>query len=138
MATTTPSAKVKLDQITPFGIPGEPPVINGKYDLTGYLPHVFFTDRNSVVFGYIKGPWDLHDPAAKNITIYYARLCLNWSSKVGGAFGMAEVGPFDAAKNGDTTISAMAQAASIQNISAALLCTEQAALTWLNAPVVGR
>lgn len=90
------------------------------------------TDKRGVVFGTTT---NVH---ADPITLTNARMCLRWSSQIGGVFGLAEKGPHDASKSGETTISAVAASVTLNGITAVFAVTDAAILAWEAAPVAGR
>lgn len=96
------------------------------------FPAVVCTDKRGVVFGYIT------DANADPMVVQNARMCLRWSTKVGGVFGLAEKGPYDASKSGETTVSATVTSVTLRGITAVFSCDEIAEKAWLTAPIVGR
>lgn len=91
-----------------------------------------FTEYRGVVFG------STDDPMADPIKLSDARMCLRWSRQVGGVFGLAEKGPFDASKSGDTTVSAPVKSLSLSKITGVAELTDAAIQAWESAPVAGR
>jgi hypothetical protein len=90
------------------------------------------TEKRGVVFGTCE---NVH---ADPLTLTNARMCLRWSADIGGVFGLAEKGPFDASKSGNTTVSAAASAVTLTGITAVFAVTDAAILAWEAAPVAGR
>ncbi|HXJ94184.1 MAG TPA: hypothetical protein VMT20_15150 [Terriglobia bacterium] len=91
------------------------------------IPVLVCTDKRGVVFGYTS------DPQAKELTLTKARMCLYWSSDVGGVFGLAEKGPTENCK-----ISATAPSVTLAGITAVFSVDSTAETAWNNAPVQGR
>lgn len=96
------------------------------------FPAVICTAKRAVVFGYIT------DAHADPMEVKNARMCLRWSTKVGGVFGLAEKGPFDASKDGQTTVSATVSSLTLKEITAVFSCDADAVKAWVAAPVAGR
>ena len=96
------------------------------------FPVVVCTASRGVIFGYIT------DAHADPMEIEDARMCLRWSTKIGGVFGLAEKGPFDASKSGETTISATVKSLMLKGITAVFICEPEAVKAWIYAPVAGR
>ena len=90
------------------------------------------TDKRGVVFG------TTTDITADPITLTDARMCLRWSTAVGGVFGLSDKGPFDASKSGSTTISAVTPSVVLTGITAVFDLTDAAIKAWEAAPVAGR
>ena len=91
------------------------------------IPVVVCTDRRGVVFGYTS------NADARPITLDNARMCLYWSSDVGGVFGLAEVGPTK-----DCKISATAKSIVLEGVTCVMSVDDVAAKAWVEAPVQGR
>jgi hypothetical protein len=98
----------------------------------GPIAVVVCTAKRGVIFG------TTTNINGDTITLSNARMCLRWSEKIGGVFGLAERGPFDASKSGSTTISAAAPSIRLTEITAVMMVTDEAAEAWRKAPVVGR
>jgi hypothetical protein len=90
------------------------------------------TDKRAVVFG------TATDIDYSAMTLTNARMCLRWSSAIGGVFGLTDKGPFDASKAGPTTISAVTPSVTLTGITAVFDLTPEAIAAWEAAPVVGR
>lgn len=90
------------------------------------------TDKRAVVFGTTTAL------SHEAMTLCGARMCLRWSSKVGGVFGLSDKGPFDASKGGDTTVSATTPSVTLTGITAVFEVTEEAIRAWESAPIAGR
>lgn len=95
-------------------------------------PVLVCTEYRGVVFGYTD------DPMADPITLTKARMCLRWSNATGGVFGLAEKGPVDASKSGNTTISAQSETLTLRKITAVFEVSDAAVKAWTLAPVAGR
>lgn len=91
------------------------------------IPVVVCTDKRGVVFGYT------NKPNARPVVLTNARMCLYWSSAVGGVFGLADVGPDSQSK-----ISATAPSITLEGVTAVFGVTPQAAAAWTAARVQGR
>jgi len=91
------------------------------------IPVLVCTDKRGVVFGYT------NNPHGDKITLTSARMCLYWSSDVGGVFGLAEKGPTEGCK-----ISAPAPAVTLSGITAVFSVDDDAVKAWTKAPVQGR
>lgn len=91
------------------------------------MPVVVCTDKRGVVFGYTEN----HE--ARPIKLTDARMCLYWSSDVGGVFGLAEKGPTK-----DCKISATAPALTLEGVTAVFSVDDAAVKAWAKAPVQGR
>ena len=85
------------------------------------------TDKRGVVFGTVT------DVNARPIIMTNARMCLYWSSDVGGVFGLADIGP-----TSDCRISATAPEITLEGVTAVFAVTDAAAKAWADAPVQGR
>ena len=96
------------------------------------MPVVVCTDKRGVVFGYTP------DKSARPVTLTTARMCLRWSTKVGGVFGLGDKGPFDASKDGQTTVSAILPSLDLEGVTAVFTVTPEAEKAWLSAVVAGR
>ncbi|MBA4282626.1 hypothetical protein [Ralstonia sp.] len=91
------------------------------------IPVVVCTDKRGVVFGYTS------KPNARPIVLTNARMCLYWSAKVGGVFGLADIGPDAASK-----ISATAPSITLEGVTAVFGMTPAAVAAWNAARVQGR
>lgn len=91
------------------------------------IPVVVCTDKRGVVFGYTQ------DVSARPIALTAARMCLYWSSDVGGVFGLGEKGPTK-----DCKISAMIGSISIEGVTAIMSVDTGAEKAWVSAKVQGR
>ena len=91
------------------------------------LAVVVCTDKRGVVFGYTTN----HE--ARPVKLTSARMCLYWSSDVGGVFGLAEKGPTKGCK-----ISAVAPSLTLEGVTAVFEVDDAAAKAWAKAPVQGR
>jgi hypothetical protein len=85
------------------------------------------TDKRGVVYG------TTHNPNARPITLFNARMCLYWSADVGGVFGLAENGPTK-----DCKISAQVSEITLEGVTAVFSCDEAAQAAWAKAKVQGR
>ena len=85
------------------------------------------TDKRGVVFGYTL------DESARPIALTNARMCLYWSTDVGGVFGLAEIGPTTGCK-----ISAPVPGIALEGVTAVMSVDATAAKAWEKAPVQGR
>lgn len=95
-------------------------------------PVLVCTDKRGVFFGYTT------DPLADPLMLTDARMCIYWSTKIGGVQGLAEAGPFDATVSGNgSRIGAKANAI-LKGITAVFEVTEAAAGIWVDAPIYGR
>ena len=90
-------------------------------------PVVVWTDKRGVIFGYTT------DPHARPITLTNARMCLYWSTEVGGVFGLCDRGP-----TGDCNISATLPEADFEGVTGVASVTTSAEEAWISAPVQGR
>ena len=95
--------------------------------LSDPFPVIVCTDKRGVVFGYTT------DTSGDKITLTNARMCLYWSTDVGGVFGLAEKGPTK-----DCKISAVAPAITLAEITAVFSVDDAAVKAWVKAPVQGR
>jgi len=91
------------------------------------IPVVVCTDRRGVVFGYCQ------DTGARPIKLTGARMCLYWSSDVGGVFGLGEKGPTK-----DCKISAVLPEVSLEGVTAIFTVDPIAEKAWIAAKVQGR
>lgn len=91
------------------------------------IPVVVCTDKRGVVFGYCD------ETSARPITLTSARMCLYWSSDVGGVFGLGEKGP-----SKDCKISATLPQITLEGITAIFTVDPIAEQAWLAAKVQGR
>ena len=91
------------------------------------IPVVVCTHKRGVVFGYTD------DVAARPITLSKARMCLYWSSDVGGVFGLGEKGPTK-----DCKISAVLPSVTLEGVTAILTVDPAAEKAWHGAKVQGR
>ena len=96
------------------------------------IPVVVCTDKRGVVFGYTT------DVNADPMELTDARMCLRWSKEIGGVFGLAEKGPYNASASGNTTISATVTSLTLRGITAVFKCDIAAEKAWNAAPVAGR
>ena len=90
-------------------------------------PVVVCTDRRGVVFGYCT------DTSARPITLTQARMALDWSSDVGGVFGLGEKGPTK-----DCKISAVLPEITLEGVTAIFTVDSVAEVAWNAAKVQGR
>ena len=90
-------------------------------------PVVVCTDKRGVVFGYTQ------DHTARPIVLTNARMCLYWSTDVGGVFGLAEIGPTSGCK-----ISAVVPTITLEGVTAIMSVDEKAEKAWVSAKVQGR
>jgi len=93
----------------------------------GELPVVVCTDKRGVVFGYTK------NTNARPIELTHARMCLYWSSDVGGVFGLAETGPTK-----DCKISAVVPSIALEGVTAIMTVDDAAVKAWGKCSVQGR
>jgi hypothetical protein len=91
------------------------------------IPVVVCTDKRGVVFGYCS------DTAARPIKLTAARMCLYWSSDVGGVFGLGEKGPTT-----DCKISAALSELTLEGVTAIFTVDPAAEKAWIAAKVQGR
>jgi len=96
------------------------------------IPVIVCTDKRGVVFGYTS------NKSARPVTLTNARMCLRWSAKVGGVFGLGDKGPFDASKEGQTTVSAILPSLDLEGVTAVFSVTPEAEKAWVSAVVAGR
>jgi hypothetical protein len=85
------------------------------------------TDKRAVVFGYCS------NVQARPIKLTSARMCLYWSSDVGGVFGLGEKGPTKNCK-----ISATLSSLLLEGVTAVFTCDAAAEKAWLDAKIQGR
>lgn len=90
-------------------------------------PVIVCTDKRGVVFGYCG------DVDARPIVLTSARMCLYWDAKVGGVFGLGEVGP-----NANCKISATLENITLEGVTAVLSVSDIAEKAWSSAKVQGR
>lgn len=90
-------------------------------------PVLVCTDKRGVVFGYTLRP------QADPITLTDARMCLYWSSEIGGVFGLTDKGP-----NSNCKISAASKSVDLSGVTAVFDLTDDAIQAWSSAPVQGR
>ena len=98
-----------------------------KKPATKSTPVVVCTDKRGVVFGYSS------NVNARPIILTNARMCLYWSSRVGGVFGLADVGPDSQSK-----ISAVAPSIALEGVTAVFGMTKAAEAAWVAANTQGR
>jgi len=91
------------------------------------IPVVVCTDKRGVVFGYTD------DVKARPINLTKARMCLYWSSDVGGAFGLGERGP-----SKDSKVSAVLSSVSLEGVTVIFTVDPAAEKAWNSAKVQGR
>jgi hypothetical protein len=94
---------------------------------TKSTPVVVCTDTRGVVFGYTS------NPNARPVVLTNARMCLYWSSAVGGVFGLTDIGPDSQSK-----ISAVAPSITLEGVTAVFGMTPQAVAAWTAARTQGR
>jgi hypothetical protein len=116
----------KIVQGIDGGAKAEPPVTTASatHDL---IPVVVCTDKRGVVFGYCD------NTSARPITLTQARMCLYWSTDVGGVFGLGERGPTK-----DCKISAVLPAITLEGVTAIFTVDPAAVKAWTSAKVQGR
>ena len=90
-------------------------------------PVIVTTDKRGVVFGYT------NNTDARPIKLARARMCLYWSSDVGGVFGLGEKGPTK-----DCKISATLPEITLEGVTAIFTVDPIAEKAWLSAKVQGR
>lgn len=90
---------------------------------------VVCTDKRGVFFGYTA------DPLADPIHLSDARMCIYWTSKIGGVAGLAATGPSDAVKSGSGSRIAAKSDAILRGITAVFPATADAQAAWTNAPI---
>jgi len=110
-----------------FVAPQQPKEQTDNKSLSLPTPVIVCTDKCGVVFGYTT---NYH---GDQITLTQARMCLYWSTEVGGVFGLAEKGPTKNCK-----ISATAPSLMLNGITAVFAVDDVAEKAWLHAPVQGR
>ena len=87
------------------------------------------TEKRGVFFGWTA------DPLADPLTLSRARMCIYWSSYIGGVQGLAATGPTDAvAERSGSRISAESDAI-LRGITAVFPATDAAVAAWAAAPV---
>lgn len=91
------------------------------------IPVVVCTDKRGVVFGYCE------NTSARPIALTRARMCLYWSSDVGGVFGLGEKGPTK-----DCKVSATLPALTLEGVTAVFTVDPTAEKAWNAAKVQGR
>ena len=91
------------------------------------IPIVVCTDKRGVVFGYCE------DTSARPIVLTNARMCLYWSSDVGGVFGLGEKGPTK-----DCKISATLPQITLEGVTAIFSVDPVAEKAWIAVKVQGR
>lgn len=91
------------------------------------IPVLVCTDKRGVVFG------ETTNANARPIILTNARMCLYWSSDVGGVFGLAEKGPTK-----DCKISAVCPSVTLEGITAVFSVDPAAVKAWASAKVQGR
>lgn len=95
-------------------------------------PVIVCTEKRGVFFGYTDNV--MADP----MELKGARMCIYWSSKIGGVQGLADLGPHDATKSGDGSRIAAQCDAILKGITSVFAVSEAAANVWDSAPVYGR
>ena len=85
------------------------------------IPVVVTTEHKGVFFGYIK-PGDV---AEKTARIEKARMCISWSSDMGGVLGLGSIGPSPSCKIGPAV-----PALTLQAITAVIEASPEAAAKW--------
>jgi hypothetical protein len=91
------------------------------------IPVVVCTDKRGVVFGYCE------NTNARPITLTKARMCLYWSSDVGGVFGLGERGP-----SKDSKVSAVLASITLEGVTAIFSVDPIAEMAWNTAKVQGQ
>ncbi len=91
------------------------------------IPVVVCTDKRGVVFGYCQ------NTGARPIKLERARMCLYWSSDVGGVFGLGEKGPTK-----DCKISATLPTITLEGVTAIFSVDPVAEKAWNAAKIQGR
>lgn len=91
------------------------------------MPVLVCTDKRGVFFGHTT------DHSARPLVLTDARMCLYWSSDVGGVLGLAEIGPTK-----DCKVSAPVSMLIAEGVTCVISCDEKAAKAWAKAPVQGR
>lgn len=89
-------------------------------------PVVVTTSHRGVFFGYV--PEDA-DVTAKTIRLERARMCVYWDSAVRGVVGLATAGP-----NARSKVGPAAPAFVLQDVTAVMDATPEAAQAWEKAP----
>lgn len=107
-----------------LGVCGNSPTITSKHQ---ERPVIVCTDKRGVVFGYTD------DISARPIVLKRARMCLYWSSDVGGVFGLAEKGPSASSK-----VSATLPEITLEGVTAVMSVDDAAENAWLAAKIQGR
>ena len=111
------------------GIDGGPATDGPKTANTTHepVPVVVCTDKRGVVFGYTD------DVSARPINLTKARMCIYWSSDVGGVFGLGERGP-----SKDSKVSAVLPSVALEGVTAIFSVDPAAEKAWNGAKVQGR
>src|SRR5882672_8922164 len=91
------------------------------------VPVLVCTERRGVVFGYTT------NASARPIKMTGARMCLYWSTDVGGVFGLCDNGPTPGCK-----ISATVPSVSLEGVTAVFAVDAKAEAAWKAAPIQGR
>lgn len=86
-------------------------------------PLVVTTQHKGVFFGYGS------KTAGKTIVLKQARMCVSWSSTIRGVLGLAAVGP-----DANCRISFAAPELTLQDVTAVLTCSKEAAIAWEKGP----
>ena len=89
------------------------------------IPLVVTTLHKGVFFGYG------HKTPAKEIRLERAQMCVYWSSDVRGVLGLAASGPTQSCKIGPAI-----PGITLQDVTAVLECSEEAAAAWQKQPWV--
>lgn len=95
-------------------------------------PVLVCTEKRGVFFGYTT------DPLADPLNLKDARMCIYWSSKMGGVQGLADIGPVDASASGNGCRISAKSDAILKGITAVFTVSEAAVGVWEGAPVYGR
>ena len=86
---------------------------------------VITTEHRGVFFGYI----DPEDKDKKTISVEKCRMCVYWSSDVHGVVGLAANGPAT-----DCKITPATKEIILQDITAVMVCEEDAIKAWEKEP----
>lgn len=93
---------------------------------------VVCTEHRGVFFGVTD------DIYADPIALRDCRMCIYWSSAIGGVMGLADIGPVDAGQHNGSRIGARVSWALLRGITAVIPASEAAAAAWIAAPTHGR
>ena len=88
---------------------------------------VVSTEKRGVFFGYLDDYEE--NRFAENLTLKDCRMCVRWSSSIGGFNGLASKGP-----DNQCRVSPKVSEHNLQKITSIMLCSEDAVKAWEKEP----